>query len=64
MTIKYRITVIESERGWGQESWTEDFDTYEEARERINSINSENTASRAPDWYMIAQTKIEAVEIV
>ena len=63
MTIKYRIFVLESERGWGQERWTEDFDSYEAAKARISAINKENTAARAPDWYMIAEDRIEAVEV-
>lgn len=61
--LKYRVYLIESERGWGQERWTEDYDTYEEALQRIRSVNAENTASVAPDWYMIAEEKIEAVEV-
>jgi len=53
---------VESERGWGQEEWTEDYDTYEEAKERIRSVNARNTTPAAPDWYMVAFTTIEAVE--
>ena len=60
--VKYRVKLVESERGWGQEEWTEDYDSYEEAKERIRSVNAENTASTAPDWYMVAFTTIEAVE--
>ena len=60
--MKYRIKLVESERGWGQEEWTEDYDTYEEAKERIRSVNAKNTAPAAPDWYMVAFTTIEAVE--
>lgn len=60
--MKYRIRVVESERGWGQDRWTEDYDTYEEAKKRIKDINSKNTALSAPDWYMQADELIEAVE--
>jgi hypothetical protein len=67
--MKYRIRVVESERGWGQDHWSEDYDTYEEAAKRIKDINAQNTASgcfspSAPDWYMQADEHIEAVEIV
>jgi hypothetical protein len=61
--LKYRVYLMESERGWGQERWTEDYDTYEEALQRIQSVNAENTSSVAPDWYMQAEEKIEAVEV-
>jgi hypothetical protein len=61
--LKYRIQVMESERGWGQDHWSEDYDTYEEAANRIKDINAQNTARSAPDWYMQAETKIEAVEV-
>ena len=27
--LVYRIQVMESERGWGQDYWHEDYDTYE-----------------------------------
>ena len=61
--LKYRVYLMESERGWGQERWTEDYDTYEEALQRIQSVNAENTAPVAPDWYMCAEEKIEAVKV-
>jgi len=61
--LKYRVYLMESERGWGQERWTEDYDTYEEALQRIQSVNDKNTAPVAPDWYMQAEEKIEAVKV-
>jgi hypothetical protein len=63
MTVKYKIHVMESERGWGREYWTETYDTYEEAKTRIHSINSKNTSPTAPDYYMQAEETIEAVEV-
>lgn len=62
MTTKYRVHVLESERGWGQDRWTEDYDTLEEAKARIKSINRKNTSIRAPDWYMQAEERVEVVE--
>lgn len=61
--LKYRVYLMESERGWGQERWTEDYDTYEEALQRIQSVNDKNTSSVAPDWYMQAEERIEAVKV-
>lgn len=60
--MKYRIFLMESERGWGKDYWTEDYDTVEAARERIRSVNAENTAPTAPDWYMKAENRVEVVD--
>jgi hypothetical protein len=61
--FKYEITVMESERGWGQDYWTEQFDTPEQAQARIVEINSKNTSPVAPDYYVQAYTTIKTVEI-
>lgn len=58
---KYRVHLMESERGWGQERWHEDYDTRVEAEARVHEVNSRNTAPTAPDWYMVANTDIEEV---
>jgi len=58
---KYEITVVESERGWGRDSWTEEFDTPEKAQERIDEINGRNKPGPAPDYYMQAYGEIRAV---
>lgn len=63
MSVKYRVQLVESERGWGREYWHEDYDTFEEAQKRIQEVNSMNTGSTAPDWYMQAEQVIEAVEV-
>lgn len=60
--MKYRIKLVESERGWGQEYWNEDFDTRAEAQERIRSVNAENTEEKVPDYYVAAFPDIEIVE--
>jgi len=59
--MKYRITFVESERGWGQKYWTEDYETYDEAKDRIKSVNEENVSNTAPDWYIQAKDRIEAI---
>lgn len=62
--VKYRIYLMESERGWGQDRWQEDYDTLEEALERIRSVNAQNTAERAPDYYQIAEPHVEIVSSI
>ena len=61
--VKYRIQIVESERGWGREYWHEDFETYEEAVARIKEVNEKNTALSAPEWYMQAESTVEAIEV-
>lgn len=58
---KFRIYVMESERGWKKEYWTEDFDTEEQAWDRIHSINGANVYDKVPDYYMIAERRVEVV---
>lgn len=52
----YRVDIIESERGWGQKiDETLYFDNEAEARLYVKTYNDKyNTASEAPDWYMMA----------
>jgi hypothetical protein len=60
--MKYRVFLVESERGWGQDYWTEDYNTYDEAKERIRSVNADNITDIAPEWYMQAQDRIEVIK--
>lgn len=60
--IKYRLNLMESERGWGQDYWHEDFNTREEAEARMKEVNSWNTSLVAPDYYMQALS-ISIVEV-
>ena len=53
---------MESERGWGRDYWTEDYDTLEEAMERIRSVNAQNTSATAPDYYMMAENRVETID--
>ena len=63
MAVKYKVCVIESERGWGQKREYEYFDTAEKAIEYRDRINANNTAPSAPDWYMMAEQEIRIVEV-
>lgn len=52
---KYRVDIIESERGWG--SKVIDmlyFDTEEEAKTHIKSVNAKNNLDYVPDYYIYA----------
>lgn len=60
--IKYRLHLMESERGWGRDYWHEDFDTRAEAEARQTYVNSFNTAPTAPDYYMQA-LEIELIKV-
>jgi hypothetical protein len=63
MAVKFRIKCMSSERGWGQDHWTEDFETFEAAKARIKWYNDQNTAARAPDYYEQADDVVTAVEV-
>lgn len=58
--VVWRVHYMESERGWGQDYWETDFDTYEEAKAKYDECNAENTSLVAPDYYIKAY-KIEQI---
>lgn len=58
--MKFRVTVIESERGWGQKvDEVKTFDTYEDAAAFRDRINGRNTSPIAPDIYWQASDPAE-----
>lgn len=57
----YRVHCLESERGWGQEFYSVDFDTRKDAWEYFKEVNSKNTSPTAPDYYVVA-LRIEELE--
>ncbi len=59
----FRLTILESERGWGSKREYEFFESYQEALDRKAHINSFNVEKQAPDWYMIAED-IEELKVV
>lgn len=61
--VKYRVTLIESDEWSGPSSWTEDFDTFEQAEQRVTSVNARNVSPVAPSYYVQAKKKIEAVRV-
>lgn len=52
----YKVTIIESERGWGQRvDEIKEFDTEKEARDFVKDYNTKhNPPGPVPDWYMVA----------
>ena len=56
MTIKAKVIIIESERGWGQRiDETKYFDSKKEAEEFCKEYNKDNNLPYVPDWYMKAE---------
>lgn len=51
---KWEVEFMESERGWGRDYWTNQYDTKEEAQRAYDETNARNTAPRAPDYYIQA----------
>lgn len=53
--VKYRVDLIESERGWGSKiDESKYFDELPEAEAFVVEFNSANNELTAPDWYMYA----------
>ena len=59
--MQYRIAIVESEKGWGQDYWYEHLNTREEAEARIAEINAANVSPVAPDYYIMAYNEIVEV---
>ena len=53
---RYRVDIIESERGWGQKiEDTKFFDDETKANEFVKGYNKDNNLPYVPDWYMYAK---------
>lgn len=67
MALKYIVTTVERERGWGARFEYDEFDTYEEAvtyRDNINAYNKPlGPDEKVPDWYMVAEQEIKLKEV-
>jgi hypothetical protein len=54
---RWKVNIIESERGWGQRvDETKVFDTKEQADSFVAEFNAQNNKPTVPDWYMYADT--------
>ena len=52
----WKVTIIESERGWGQRvDEVKEFKSYEEAKKYQIDFNAQNDKDYVPDWYMYAR---------
>lgn len=59
MRSAYRVDVFESERGWGKTHLEyRIFSSKKLAMEYAKSINSENTLSYVPDYYIVAKDPV------
>lgn len=57
--MRFRVDIIESERGWGQKIDEQRFfDSADAAYKFQEEFNKANTALVAPDWYMQAQDPV------
>ena len=55
----WKVTIIESERGWGQKvDEVKEFTSYEDAKKFQIEFNKENTATAVPDWYVSTQNPV------
>jgi hypothetical protein len=55
----WKVTIIESERGWGQRvDEVKEFKSYEEAKKYQIDFNAKNNKDRVPDWYMAARDPV------
>lgn len=51
---QYVVRYRDSERGWGSETWFRGFNSEREAKNAVRETNARNTASSAPDYYIMA----------
>lgn len=57
--MRFAVTIIESERGWGQKvDEIRYFDSADVAYKFVEEFNSKNNAIAVPDWYMMAQVPV------
>lgn len=54
--FKFKVNIIESERGWGQKiDEVKEFDDYEKAVDFIKTENAKNDKDEVPDIYWYAE---------
>lgn len=56
--MKFKVTIMESERGWGQKvdsvKYFEGSNAAQEAWDFADEFNKEDMENDVPDWYMVA----------
>ena len=59
MQAKYRVTLWESERGWGRKPFLDrDFDSFEEAQAYYRAENAKNNEPTVPAYYIYAEAPV------
>ena len=59
MQARYRVTLWESERGWGRKPFLDrDFETVEAAQSYYQAENAKNNLSYVPDYYIYAESPV------
>ena len=59
MNAKYRVTLWESERGWGRKPFLDrDFESLELAHAYYQTENAKNNLSYVPDYYIFAEKPV------
>lgn len=57
--MRFRVDIIESERGWGQKVDEQRFfDDANLAYEFVEQFNAKNNLDHVPNWYMYAQEPV------
>ena len=55
---EFKVEIWEHERGWGGKiDQIKTFHDRQKALDFIEKFNSKNTATSAPDWYMVAKKR-------
>lgn len=60
---KYRVHYIESESGWGSNSWHTDYDTEQEAIKMVEDTNKKYCSSPNTPSYYIKATYMGEVKV-
>lgn len=61
--MRWQITLLESERGWGSDTWTETYDTRAEADQRVASLERQyGNRDIVPDYYIVVLEGPKQVE--
>jgi hypothetical protein len=59
MKAQYRVTLWESERGWGRKPFLDcDFDSFEAADAYYRESNAKNNLTAVPDYYIYADPPV------
>ena len=59
MQARYRVTLWESERGWGRRVFMDiDFEDLAAAQAKAREVNAENNLPQVPDYYVFADAPV------